>query len=103
MDLPTMRPILPSRSRLEQTPMNNPRCAAAHAEDPTPCQGPHDAVTALDAHGAGAAGCEHHAARLLSSLDGGRVHCGSAPGAAIRVFKAAAGMPPFLCLKQGRA
>lgn len=73
-----------------------PRCPAAHPEDPTPCDGP-PVVTVLDAHNAGARGCEHHAARLLASLEGGRVYAlPDAPeGAAIRVFKAADTIRPF--------
>lgn len=72
------------------------RCAAAHPEDSTPCDGP-VVVTVLDAQNAGATGCEHHAARLLASLKGGRVYpLPEAPeGAAIRVFKAAATLKPF--------
>ena len=72
------------------------RCPAAHPQDPTPCTGP-PAVTVLDAVGAGADGCEHHGARILASLDGGRVHpLPDAPeSAAIRVFKAADTTRPF--------
>jgi predicted nucleotidyltransferase len=72
------------------------RCPAAHPEDPTPCGGP-VAVTVLDADNAGADGCEHHGARLLASLDRGRVYAlPDAPdGAAIRVFKATDGIRPF--------
>ncbi|MGW3813452.1 hypothetical protein [Streptomyces sp. NPDC005046] len=72
------------------------RCPAAHPEDPTPCDGP-AVVTILDSRNAGANGCEHHGARLLASLDGGRVYpLPDAPeDAAIRVFKAAAGLRPF--------
>ena len=72
------------------------RCPAAHPEDPTPCDGL-PAVTVLDASNAGADGCEHHGARLLASLDGGRVYAlPDAPaGAAIRVFKAADTTRPF--------
>jgi hypothetical protein len=72
------------------------RCPAAHPDDPTPCDGP-PVVTVLDRDNAGADGCEHHAARLLASLDGGRVYAlPHAPdGAAIRVFKAADGIRPF--------
>ncbi|MCP3766403.1 hypothetical protein [Streptomyces sp. MAR25Y5] len=72
------------------------RCPAAHPEDPTPCTGPL-AVTVLDATGAGANGCEHHGARLLASLDRGRVHpLPNAPqDAAIRTFKAADTIRPF--------
>jgi hypothetical protein len=73
-----------------------PRCPAAHPEDPTGCNGP-VAVTILDAGNAGAHGCEHHAARLLASLQDGRVYpLPDAPdGAAIRVFNAADTIRPF--------
>lgn len=72
------------------------RCSAAHHNDPTPCSGP-PVVTVLDRQNAGADGCEHHAARILASLEGGRVYgLPDAPeGAAIRVFKAAANTRPF--------
>jgi hypothetical protein len=72
------------------------RCGAAHGDDPTPCSGP-PTVTILDATNAGANGCQHHGARLLASLDGGRVYGlpDAAPGTAIRVFKAAQGIRPF--------
>ncbi|MCZ4516421.1 hypothetical protein O3Q52_51630, partial [Streptomyces sp. ActVer] len=74
----------------------SPRCQAAHPEDPTPCVGP-VVVTVLDAQNAGADGCEHHGARLLASLEGGRVYAlPDAPdGTAIRVFKAADTTRPF--------
>lgn len=73
-----------------------PRCPAAHPEDPSPCGGP-AVVTVLDATNAGLNGCEHHGARLLASLDGGRVYAlPDAPeGAAIRVFQAADRTHPF--------
>ncbi|MEU5507243.1 hypothetical protein [Streptomyces fungicidicus] len=72
------------------------RCPSAHPDDPTLCAGP-AVVTVLDAVGAGADGCEHHAARLLASLAVGRVYpLPDAPaGAAIRVFKAADTLRPF--------
>lgn len=72
------------------------RCPAAHGDDPTPCTGP-AVVTVLDRQNAGADGCEHHAARLLASLDGGRVcNLPDAPeGAAIRVYNAADSVRPF--------
>ncbi|MEH0637285.1 hypothetical protein QBA35_28840 [Streptomyces bottropensis] len=78
---------------------NNPsgqRCPAAHPDDPTSCSGP-PTVTVLDRHNAGANGCQHHGARLLASLDGGRVYGlpHATPGTAIRVFKAAEGIRPF--------
>jgi hypothetical protein len=54
-------------------------------------------VTVLDRHNAGADGCEHHAARLLASLEGGKVYpLPNAPeGSAIRVFTAAGTLPPY--------
>lgn len=75
--------------------MNTDRCIAAHSEDPTPCVGPHDAVTILDASGTAATGCEWHGARLLASLDGARVEPGSVLGAATRVFAEADATQPF--------
>lgn len=73
------------------------RCQAAHADDPTPCDGP-PVVTVLDAANVGADGCEHHAARLLASLEGARVYGlpDDTTGAAIRVFKAAQSIRPFV-------
>lgn len=73
-----------------------PRCPAAHPDDPSPCDGP-PVVTVLDAANAGADGCEHHGARLLASLDGGRVYAlPDAPdGSAIRVCKATDTTRPF--------
>ena len=75
------------------------RCPAAHPDDPTPCTGP-VVVSVLDAVNAGADGCEHHGARLLASLDRGRVFPlpDAPPGAAIRTFKAAADLRPFCWL-----
>ncbi len=76
--------------------MSDPRCPAAHPDDPTPCDGP-VAVTILDASGSGVDGCEQHAARMLASIDGARVvpMPGGPDGAAIRVFKAADIIRPF--------
>lgn len=81
---------------VEQAPVITGRCPAAHPEDPTPCTG-RSVVTVLDAQNAGANGCEHHAARLLASLQGARVYAlpDTPAGAAIRVFKAADGIRPF--------
>ncbi|MGW1669035.1 hypothetical protein [Streptomyces sp. NPDC002324] len=82
--------------RSPENPKSDQRCPAAHPDDPTPCTGP-PTVTVLDQHNAGADGCQHHAARLLASLDGGRVYGlpHATPGTAIRVFKAAATVRPF--------
>ncbi|MCX4791893.1 hypothetical protein OG369_39230 [Streptomyces sp. NBC_01221] len=65
-------------------------CPATMPADCTPCDGP-VVVTVLDAASAGANCCEHHAARLLAALDGGRVYAlPDAPArAALRVFTAA--------------
>ncbi|KUL26664.1 hypothetical protein ADL12_32255 [Streptomyces regalis] len=84
------------------TTVDTPRCPAAHPDDPDPCSGP-PVVTVLDTHQVGAHGCEHHATRLLASLDGGRVYpLPDAPeGAAIRVFKAAAVTAPYAWVKRG--
>jgi hypothetical protein len=84
----------------EQLPAS--RCPAAHPQDPTPCGGP-IVVVVIDTANVGANGCEHHAARLLASLEGGRVYAyGTSPeGCAIRVFKAAAVTQPFAWVKRG--
>ncbi|NUQ96394.1 MAG: hypothetical protein HOY79_07440 [Streptomyces sp.] len=84
-----------------RTPGGDQRCPAAHPEDPTPCEGP-VVVTVLDRDNAGLDGCEHHGARLLASLDGGRVYAlPDAPeGAAIRTFKAAAATRPYAWVKR---
>ncbi|MGW1498579.1 hypothetical protein ACWCQW_08380 [Streptomyces mirabilis] len=68
------------------------RCPGAHRDDPTSCDGPTVVTVLDDAANAGADGCEHHAARLLASLDGGRVNAlPDAPSrAAIRVYEAVA-------------
>ncbi|MDC2952537.1 hypothetical protein [Streptomyces heilongjiangensis] len=57
-------------------------------------------MTVLDRFNGGADGCEHHAARLLASLDRGRVYPlpDAPPGAAIRVFNAADSIRPFCWL-----
>ncbi|MFJ8555291.1 hypothetical protein [Streptomyces sp. NPDC093676] len=75
---------------------DQPRCPSAHRDDPTPCSGP-IVVTVLDSHNNGVNGCEHHGARILASLTGGRVYAlPDAPsGAAIRVFKTASTLRPF--------
>ncbi|KES07332.1 hypothetical protein BU52_10020 [Streptomyces toyocaensis] len=79
------------------------RCPAAHREDPTPCDGPL-VVTVRDASHGAASGCEHHGARLLASLNNGRVFpLPDAPeGAALRVFKTAATLRPFAWLEGQR-
>ncbi|WP_406125624.1 hypothetical protein OHQ89_27195 [Streptomyces canus] len=84
--------------------MDHPRCPAAHPQDPTPCGGP-VAVSVLDATGAGAEGCEHHGARLLASLDRGRVYPlpDAPPSAAVRVFTAADTIRPFCWVDGPRA
>ena len=73
----------------------NGRCMAAHDDDSTPCKGPLDAVTVIDAEGSRMPGCEHHGARLLACLEGGRAVEGSRPAAGARVTMAADGIRPF--------
>lgn len=85
------------------------RCAAAHDEDPTGCVGPLDAVLirdrqmsrARDAMTEGVPGCIHHGARMLASLEGGRVYPGpgGVDGDAIRVYKEAQTTRPFAWLE----
>uniref|UniRef100_A0AAU2A2A3 Uncharacterized protein n=1 Tax=Streptomyces sp. NBC_00093 TaxID=2975649 RepID=A0AAU2A2A3_9ACTN len=78
------------------------RCPAAHPKDPSPCDGPL-AVAVLDSSGAGTEACEWHGARLLASLEQGRVYGlpDASPGAAIRVFKSAGTMQPFAWVERG--
>jgi hypothetical protein len=45
-------------------------CDARHPEDPTPCDGPHDAVIIHDGHGAHITACARHAATLLVNVRG---------------------------------
>ncbi|MQS99032.1 hypothetical protein FF041_02100 [Streptomyces jumonjinensis] len=74
------------------------RCAAAHADDPTRCEGAGDAVLVRDRYTAvgGVLGCVHHGARMLASIEGGRVYPGHAPGsAAIAVWTRAQSIRPF--------
>ncbi|MCD0483451.1 hypothetical protein LO771_13825 [Streptacidiphilus sp. ASG 303] len=78
------------------------RCPAAHPEDPTGCDGPADAVTIHDRHGAMVTGCVHHGARLLASLDGGQVHPGTVPGAALDAYCRATVLPPFCWLREAQ-
>ncbi|GAB2778259.1 hypothetical protein [Streptomyces daliensis] len=83
------------------------RCAAAHPKDPSPCEGPGDAVLIRDQHMSrardemteGVPGCVHHGARMLASLTGGRVYPGPGAdpsgGAAIEVHTRAQKIRPF--------
>ncbi len=72
------------------------RCAAAHEEDPRPCEGAGDAVQIVDQTGAGVAACLLHGAVLLASLDRGRVYpLNGEDGVAITVFTRAQALRPF--------
>ncbi|MBD3550848.1 hypothetical protein [Streptomyces sp. SP18CM02] len=88
---------------MDQDPVPQPagRCTAAHIEDPTPCQGPRDAVTILDGTGNVATGCEHHGARMLASLGGAHIEPGSVVGAATRAFAASQAIRPFCWYETG--
>ncbi|MFD7665731.1 hypothetical protein [Streptomyces sp. NPDC059788] len=71
------------------------RCPAAPAQDPTPCEGPHDAATIVYRHGREVAGCVHHCARVLACLEGARVHPFVPAGSAMEVYLRARELPPF--------
>ncbi|MFF4949110.1 hypothetical protein ACWC2K_12870 [Streptomyces chattanoogensis] len=71
------------------------RCAAAAAQDPTRCEGPHDAATIVDRHGKEFAGCIHHCARILAGLDGARVHPFVPAAHALEIYFRARELPPF--------
>lgn len=89
----------PQRHEADDPIGEDGRCGAAHPDDPDPCGGK-PVVMVLDADNAGARGCEHHAARLLASMEGARVYAlPDAPkGSAARVFTAAAVIRPFCWL-----
>lgn len=71
------------------------RCAAAHSDDPTLCEGAGDAVRIVDQRGTEILACVHHGARLYASLVGPRVYYVTVPGAAIEVYNRAQHLPPF--------
>jgi hypothetical protein len=72
------------------------RCAAAHAEDPRPCDGAIDAVQIVDQTYVAVAACLLHGAVLLASLDRGRVYpLNGEDGVAITVFTRAQALRPF--------
>lgn len=71
------------------------RCAAAHGDDRSRCDGPVDAVRVVDRAGAEVAGCVRHASVLLASVAGARVYPGSVAGAAVEVFHRAQSRRPF--------
>ncbi|MBR7672617.1 hypothetical protein KDA82_06180 [Streptomyces daliensis] len=76
--------------------MTTLRCAAAHSEDPSPCEGAHAVVRVVDQHGDEATGCVHHAARMYASLVRPRVYPSPGHGGkAIEVYKRAAALAPF--------
>ncbi|WP_235980462.1 hypothetical protein [Streptomyces albidus (ex Kaewkla and Franco 2022)] len=51
-----------------------PRCAAAHSEERSPCEGPRAVVRIVDQNGNETTGCVHHAAVLYASLACCRVY-----------------------------
>lgn len=71
------------------------RCAAAHREDHSPCEGPLDAVRVVDQYGMSASGCVRHGAVLLASIQDGRVYPGSVEGAAVETYQRAQQLGPF--------
>ncbi len=81
----------------------NTRCPAAHPEDPTPCEGPADAVKVIDQHHSEVRGCVHHAARLYASLVGPRVYPVAVESAALEVYYRAQRTEPFAWHTEGGA
>ncbi|MFJ4717464.1 hypothetical protein [Streptomyces sp. NPDC088785] len=77
------------RQRLEQPAETAERCQCSRALDPTPCEGPQDAVLILSATNTGAYGCETHGALRMAAIEGSRAVSHSVAGAAIRVHQAA--------------
>ena len=73
------------------------RCEAAHPDDPSPCEGPGDAVTVTDSARRSVLGCVRHGAVLLATLTGGMVHVGPGgeQGDAITVYRRAKELRPF--------
>jgi hypothetical protein len=73
------------------------RCAAAHVEDPSDCDGPAAAVRIVDRDNADVLGCPRHGAVTLASIDGGRVYQGPdcRDGDAIEVYRRAQILPPL--------
>ena len=80
------------------------RCPAAHPEDPSPCEGPHDAVRIVDQHSTEVLACIHHGARLYASLERARVYpTPGNDGAAIEVYRRAQTIQPFEWMKRGQS
>lgn len=70
------------------------RCAAAHHDDPRPCEEPRDAVI-IKVGSTDVSACVLHGAAMLASIKGSRVYPGSSDGAAIEAFKRAQTVQPF--------
>lgn len=109
--------------------MTDSCCAAAHPKDPTPCEGPHDAVLVRERRAVatrkrtgvggvavtgradldGTPGCVHHGAHLLASMHGGHAYPGPSndvgrePGdsAAIEAYQRAKTLKPFAWAVRG--
>ncbi|WP_380278630.1 hypothetical protein [Kitasatospora purpeofusca] len=62
-------------------PGPQPICEAVDLGDPSPCEGPRDAVTVVDRHGHSTKACVPHGIRLHASLTDAHVLPGSVPGA----------------------
>lgn len=73
----------------------NERCAAAHTEDPSACEGSPDALRIVDRTGAAVSGCVRHGAVLMASLEGGRVYPATVQGAAIETYERARVLRPY--------
>lgn len=71
------------------------RCAVAHPDDSSACEGAPDAVVVVDRVGDESAGCVHHAAVALASIRQARVVPAAVPGAAIVAYERARALAPF--------
>jgi hypothetical protein len=83
----------------ESTHRPTPRCAAAHPDDPSPCEGVQQVVRIVVGADEVLA-CIQHGARLYASVDGAEVYPVGPPDgpnaeAAREVVREATGMKPF--------
>lgn len=89
-------PQTPTPALASVTPLPTVRCAAAHVEDPSPCEGARAVVRIVDQHGGEATGCVRHAPVMYASLTRARVFPSPGhKGAATEVYIRAQALEPF--------